>query len=108
VAFTGSTETVTVVHPTGRDPFGDPLPGDPTEQDIPGCLFAPGVSGETVFEANTVHADAIVYAPDDDPAAAAVTAQDQIRARGDLYQVSGKPGLYPGFGIAIPLRLITG
>lgn len=102
----GNTETVTVVRPTGKDSFGDPLPGTATEFDLPGCLFAPGASQETPpgEPANQVDTHATIYAPP----AADVRASDQIRARGVLYEVVGEPAVWSGFGTVIELRRVTG
>ncbi len=100
----GQTETVTRIRPPGKDTFGDPLPGSDAEFDVEGCLFAPGPSTENLTGANQVDADATVYMPEGTD----IRATDQVRARGDLYEVAGKPGVWAGFGVTVPLRLVTG
>jgi hypothetical protein len=104
VAGAGDTETVTVVRPTGRDAFGDPLPGTPAEHDIPGCLFAPGPSTENNTAAQQVDTDATVYAPP----GADVLATDRVRARGNLFDVVGDPQVWGRAGVVIVLRKVTG
>lgn len=101
----GDTETVTVIRPPGRDAFGDPLPGDATEFDVPGCLFAPGPSQELGFAAATVDTDGTVYAPPDTD----VRPTDRIRIRGAVYSVVGDPQNWGrSAGVVIPVRRVTG
>lgn len=100
----GDTITVAVVRPTGQDPYGDPLPGSPTEIDIPGCLFAPGSTQEDDFRAVTASADGTVYAP----AGVDVRPTDQMRIRGDLYSVVGYPQDWGRSGVVILVRRKTG
>lgn len=104
MAGAGDTETVTVIRPTGRDAFGDPLPGDPDEFDVPGCLFAPGPSREVGFAANTVDTDGTVYAPP----GTVVEPTDQMRVRGDVYSVVGVPQVWGRMGVVVVLRRVTG
>lgn len=98
------TETITVVRPAGKDPFGDPLPDPDVEFDVTGCLFAPGNSQELLVGQNTVVADAAVYGP----AGVDVKATDKVRVRGDLYDVFGQPQFWGSAGTVIPLKRATG
>ena len=98
------TETVTVIRPAGRNAFGDPQPGSAVEFDVPGCLVAPGTSTEPGFADNQVDTDAAVYAPP----ASDFRATDQVRVRGDVYNVVGKPQVWAGFGVVVGLRQVTG
>lgn len=100
----GEVETVTVVRPPGRDRFGDPRSGTAIEHDIPGCLIAPGPSTENLDAANQVDTHLSVYAP----SGADITATDQVRVRGELYQVVGQPRRWAGTGVEIALRRVTG
>jgi hypothetical protein len=100
----GDTETVTVIRPPGRNPYGDPLPGSAVESDLPGCLFAPGPSREVAAGANQVDTDGTVYAPP----AADVLATDRIRVRGEVYSVVGHPQDWGSSGVVIVLRRVTG
>lgn len=104
MAGAGDTETVTVIRPTGRDAFGDPQPGVPTEFDVPGCLFVPGPSRELGFAANQVDTDGTIYAP----AGTDVQPSDKVRVRGDVYAVVGEPQVWGSFGTVIVLRRVTG
>lgn len=104
MAGAGDTETVTVVRPTGRDQFGDPLPGVVTQFDVDGCLIAPGPSTEVYDAANTVDTDATIYAPP----GADFQATDRVLVRGDLYSVVGKPQVWGSAGVVVVLRLVTG
>jgi hypothetical protein len=100
-----ATETVTVIRPAGRDNFGDPLPGDPLEFEVGGCLFAPGPSRELNAAANTVDTDATIYGPP----GMNVLATDQVRAHGHLYTVVGDPQDWgSGAGTVVVLRRTTG
>jgi hypothetical protein len=103
-SLAGKTETVTRVRPPAKDTFGDPLPGTGSEVDVPGCLFAPGGSTENLDGADQVVADATVYMPDGTD----IRPTDRVRARGDLYDVVGKPRVWAGYGVEVPLRLVTG
>lgn len=98
------TETVTVVRPTGRDKYGDPLPGTPVEFDVGGCLFAPGKSMELTNGSNIVEADAAIYGP----SGMDVEATDKLRIRGQLYEVMGQPQNWGSAGTVIPVRRTTG
>lgn len=100
----GDTETVTVVRPPGKDAFGDRLPGAATEFEVQGCLFAPGPSKEAAFAANTVDTDGTIYGPP----GMDIVATDQVRVRGDLYTVEGKPQAWGTSGVVVAVRLVTG
>jgi len=104
VTGAGDTETVTVIRPPGRDRFGDLLPEASSEFDVPGCLFAPGPSKELGFAANTVDTDGTIYAPP----GTEVLPTDQVRVRGDVYSVVGKPQVWGNAGVVIVVRLVTG
>lgn len=104
MAGAGDTETVVVIRPTGRDQFGDPNPGTPAEFDLPGCLFAPGSTGEDNLAANQVRTDGTVYAPPGSD----VLATDRMRVRGEVYEVVGHPQVWGTSGVVVPLRRITG
>lgn len=97
-------ETITVVRPPARGRFGDPVSGTATEFDVGGCQFAPGPSTEASVAANTVEAEATVYAPP----GVDIRATDQVRARGELWVVYGAPQFWGSFGTVIPLRRATG
>lgn len=100
----GDTETVTVVRPPARDTFGDALPGTEASTDLPGCLVAPGGSGEQNSGANQVTTDATVYAPP----GADILATDRLLVRGQLHEVVGQPQQWTGYGLVIDVRRITG
>jgi len=102
--FAGNTEPIVIVHPPGRDAFGDPVPGETTETTVEDCLFAPGASRELEVNANQVAADGTVFAPPDTP----VTPADRVRIRGVLYEVAGAPRLWLDALVEIPVRLVTG
>lgn len=104
MAGAGDTETVTVLRPPGRDAFGDPLPGEPAEFTVPGCLFAPGPSREVGFAANQVDTDGTVYAPP----GTAIEPADKVMVRGDTFTVVGEPQVWGSFGVVIVLRRVTG
>ncbi|MEE2041973.1 hypothetical protein Q7689_00795 [Nocardiopsis tropica] len=84
-------EVLTVVRGPGTDRHGDPLPGIPTETPISGWDIQPGATTEDTDSGNTVTAEWIAIGPP----AADITATDQVRWRGDLYQVEGAPGRWP-------------
>lgn len=98
-------ETFTVIRQPERDRFGDLPVGTTVEFDLPGCQFAPGASYETTYAEQQIHADGAVYAPP----GADVRATDQMRIRGDVYDVVAKPQDWgASAGVVIPVRLITG
>lgn len=93
-----------IVRPPGRDGFGDPLPGTAVEIPVPGCLFAPRSSAENLTGATQVGADGDVYAP----AGTDARPTDQVRVRGELYEVDGRPADWGSSGVVIPVRRVTG
>lgn len=97
-------ETIFILRPPPRGKFGDPVAGETTERAVPGCQFAPGPSTEGGVGANTVDADATVYAPPN----VDVLATDRVRARGEVWVVDGKPQFWGSFGTVIRLRRVTG
>ena len=102
--FPGNTEPISIVHPAARDAYGDPLPDVATETVVQDCLFAPGASRELEDNANHVAADGTVFAP----AGTTITAVDQVRIRGVLYEVAGAPRVWLDALVEIPIRLVTG
>jgi hypothetical protein len=100
----GDTEAVVIVHPPQRDGQGDPIPGTGSQVVVPDCLFAPGASREMQDNANQVQADGTVFAPPGTP----VDAHDQVRIRGQLYDVAGQPREWLNALTEIPVRRTTG
>lgn len=97
------TITATVIRPAGRDRDGDPT-GSPTEHDVDGCMLAPGNTTEVTTQADTVVADATLYAP----AGADIMATDRLRADGTTYDIVGRPQRWLGDGVVVLLRVVTG
>lgn len=97
-------ETVFVLRPPAKGKFGDPGAGPTPERAVPGCQFAPGPSTDGGLATNTVDAEATVYAPPNTD----VLTTDLIRARGELWNVAGKPQFWGSFGTVIALRRVTG
>lgn len=93
-------DTVTVIRPPGRDPFGDPVPGSTTQFTIAGCLFAPGPSKEMGLAAAGTDTDGTVYAP----AGVDVRATDLLQVRGTVYTVVGDPQDWGAEGVVVVLR----
>jgi hypothetical protein len=89
-----STVTVTLVtqgSPTGQDQYGNDT-YTPVETTVPGCLFAPGGSTETVNGQDVVVTQPTVYAPTGTP----VTAYDKAIVTGyGTFDVDGKPQAWP-------------
>jgi hypothetical protein len=98
------TETVTVVRPAGRDPFGDPLPGNAVEVNVGGCLVAPGPSVEVGNGANRVEVDLVIYGP----VGMDIVATDRARVRGQLFEVFGQPQVWGSAGVVVALKRTTG
>lgn len=99
-------EDITVVRPAPVDKFGDPLPGGTTETVSSGWLFAPGGSTELLDGQNSVDWDAQLYrlgAPGDED----IRPGYQIRVRGELFEVVGRPAVWTA-GTVINLRRFTG
>jgi hypothetical protein len=106
MAFTGDTVTATVVRRPGRDAFGDTRLGEETRFTVDGCLFAPGSSSETTFQAEHVDTTAQLYVPADAPT---ILPTDRITVRGATYSVVGDVADWgPAFGFVVGLRRVTG
>jgi hypothetical protein len=100
----GDSETIVIVRTPPRGRFGDPGAGGSPEVEVPECLVAPGSSREQNFGAAQVDTDVSVYCP----AGTEVLPTDQIRVRGDLFQVVGEPASWGSFGVVVHLRRVTG
>lgn len=100
----GDVETVIRVRPPGKDRFGDPSGQSTPDLPIHGCMFAPGSSTEVQQSTNQVSTTGVVYAP----VGSDVVPTDQLRIRGALYEVDGKPQQWPPVGVVINVRLYTG
>ncbi len=97
---------MTIVRPPGKGTFGDPGAGVPVEIPLDGVLSAPGGTTEMHDGANSVEADAALYVQGNTETGVLPT--DRIKARGELYEVTGKPAIWAGFGTVIQLRRFTG
>lgn len=97
---------MTIVRPPGKAKFGDPAAGSVAEIPLDGVLFAPGASMEDHDRANSVEADATLYVQGNTETGVLPT--DRIRARDELYEVTGKPAIWAGFGTVIQLRRFAG
>lgn len=97
---------MTIVRPPGKGKFGDPAAGAAVEIPLDGVLFAPGGTTEMHDGANSVEADASLYVQGNTETGVLPT--DRIKARGELYEVTGKPAIWAGFGTVIQLRRFTG
>lgn len=100
----GDLETVEVITAPQRDPFGDPLPGTATTRVVAGCLFAPGATAEMLTGAQQVEADGTVYLP----AGTEVGPADQLRVRGELFDVRGAPRRWGAAGVEVVVTRVTG
>jgi hypothetical protein len=101
-----NTESVTIVRPPGKVKFGDRATGTAAEIPLDGVLFAPGGTSELHDRANAVEADATLYVQGNTDTGVQPT--DRIRARDEMYEVTGKPAIWAGFGTVIQLRRFTG
>ena len=94
---------------SGPDRYGDPTYGDPTETDLAGALFAPGGTQEPVEAGRTaVITNPTLYFPGVWPD---IVPTDQVRVRGDVYEVIGDPAnwqLDGQGGLAVELRKVDG
>ena len=97
---------MTVVRPPAKAKFGDPAPGAAIEIPLDGAMFAPGASTEVNGGANSVDTDATLFMQGNTDTGVLPT--DRIRARGEMYEVVGKPAVWAGFGTVIQLRRFTG
>jgi hypothetical protein len=84
-------EVLTVVRGPGTDRHGDPLPGDPAEIDSRGWDVQPAATSEDTDGGNTITTEWTAIGPPN----ADILETDQVRWRGDLYQVEGKPARWP-------------
>lgn len=84
-------DTITVVYAAPRDADGDPT-GPAAEVDISGCYVQPDPSGsaETLGTGDTVTTRLRVFGPP----GADIPADAQIRWRGVLHQVDGRPAAW--------------
>ncbi len=98
-------ETVIFRYPARRDNYGDLIPGTGRDVTVDDCLFAPGPGREVEVHASQVSADATIFAP---PEAPAITAQDQVVARGEVYEVVERPRVWLNEGTEIPIKIVTG
>lgn len=98
-------EDVIFRYPPRLDTFQQPIAGSAQQIIVQDCLFAPGAGRENDAQAHQVIADAVLYAPADAPA---LTAQDQVIVRGQIYEVTEKPRLWNNEGFEIGLRRVTG
>lgn len=101
----GDLETVELVAPPERDPFGDPVPGTGGRLTVPGCLFAPGPSAENLNGANQVQADGTLYMPAGSPLPGP---HHTVRVRDRDYEVIGEPRVWGSAGVEVVLQTSTG
>jgi hypothetical protein len=98
-------ETVTVIRPgaSTEDPYGNEVPGTPTETDVPGCAIAPRSSSEDLQARDQVIVGLNVWMP----SGTVVNATDQMRVRGVLYEIDGEPGAFstPFTGTVGPVQV---
>jgi hypothetical protein len=100
-------EAIVIVRPAPRDKFGDPVPGgQPVEATSGGWLFAPGGSTELLDGQNSVDWDVQLYRTGP-PGAEDIRPADQVRVRGELFEVVGEPAVWR-LGTVISLRRFTG
>lgn len=100
-----SAETIIFRYPPRLDVFQQPIPGSGRDVAVDDCVFAPGPGDESDVQARQAQADATVYAPPESPA---LSAQDQIVARGDVYDVIEPPRYWQNEVWEIPVRRVTG
>ncbi|MFQ6194872.1 hypothetical protein [Streptomyces sp. NPDC000405] len=106
-------ETVTVLRAgaTGRDIYGNDLPGPAVEQLVRGCVIAPaGTPDEVTGGRDTVTEALTVYLP----AGTDVRPTDRMRIRGEVFEVHGavtahrSPFTGQGAGVHLTARRTTG
>lgn len=107
MAFSGgnSAEAVIFRYPVRLDTFNQPVAGTGVDVVVEECVFAPGHGDETTFQANQALIDGQVYAQPDAPA---ITAQDQIVIRGEVFDVAEPPKVWLNEAVVIPVRRVTG
>lgn len=96
----------------GRDQYGDPIPlpdeEEPGEVDIPGCLVAPRLDGESHDPGRAgVIIGKTLYAPQ----GADIRFTDRFSIDGSLYEVEGEPGAWEGSqvgGVEVALKRWAG
>lgn len=108
-------ETVTRIRAgvsVSDDRYGNPIPGTPAETSIGGAFFAPGGTSEPVATGRTaVITEPEVYFPGLWPD---IVPTDQLRIRGDVYEVAGDPGEWRSpwstdlGGLALRLKKVDG
>lgn len=101
--------TVEVIDPPARDGHGDPLPGDPAEAQVSGCSMQPGAGTEDLDGGDTVSTSWDLFLPP----GVTITAQHQVRFRGQLYEVDGAPQPWDDdrgrpHHVEVRLRRVTG
>lgn len=101
----GNTESVVFRYPPRRDTFHDLIPGSGRDVPVEGCLFHPGPGRENEVHAQQVAADGTLYAPSDAPA---LSAQDQVVIRGEVYEVVERPRYWLEEGFEIPVKIVSG
>lgn len=96
---------VVVTRPGPKNQMGDPT-GPPAVHTVSGCLLAPGGTSEDHDRAQRVVSDWDLYAPED----ADIAAPDRISVPhlGVTAEVAGDPRRWPGAGVVVPLRRVTG
>lgn len=86
-------ETVTVIRrPAGYDPHGTPVEGPTLEFDVKRCALAPRTTAREGEVHDYDHDGLIVGARLFAPAGVDIRHTDEVRARGEVYQVEGDPG----------------
>lgn len=85
----------------GVDAYGDPVPGERVEQELPPALFAPGRTSEPVQAgAMPVITAPTLYWRGQHPD---VKARDQLIVGGWPYEVDGEPKVWP-MGLEVALK----
>lgn len=79
--------TAMILRGRGTDAHGDPLPGDPDEFEVTGTSMQPASSTEVIDAGDQVISLWDWFVPPNTD----VRATDQVRFRGDLYDVDGDP-----------------
>jgi hypothetical protein len=103
--------TATVLRPVGQDEHGDPLIGDPTETVVAGTSMQPADrgGGELQDHRTTVIEELSWWVPPGTD----VRPTDQVRYRGHVYDVHGRPQPWDDEAgrphhIEVQLRRVTG
>lgn len=81
--------TVTVIHPAGRDNWGDANSGG-SQETVSGCFWQPISTEELTAGQDTVNTVAKVFMPP----STVIADTDQIVFEGRTYQVDGRPALH--------------